>query len=471
MMAFDQGHALVIGIGSYTFVPQANIPISVTDATRVQEVLCDPHLCGYPPAQVTLLHDGTATRDGLVKALEALAQATHADDTVVLYYCGHGDYGTDGHYYLTTHDTQVSNGKVLKGTGLSAAELLDKLRAIPATRLLLLFNACHAGAISPDLGLGEEAPSFGEVSMPEMATNALLSSGEGRILITACRPTQKSYIGSGTLSIFTQALVEGLSGTGIVPNNGYVSAFALYEAMYAAITEAVSQLHRTQEPELTVLKGVGPFPVALYRGASDVGDFDAGEALPEGTAARAVEPQQSARLFRQLIRTVTASGERAVAVGGNVTGSTIITGDRNTTQTATGHHIAQAGGGGHATVIDRSRSTAFDQRGQRVGYQYNAAGDINIGMIQNRQELIGELGKLQRELTQARQAGVFDEGVATDAEYRLTKAVQEAKKPAPDKGTLLEHLSSAKSLVESVTAAGGLVTALTKAAELVRAFF
>jgi hypothetical protein len=113
----------------------------------------------------------------------------------------------------------------------------------------------------------------------------------------------------------------------------------------------------------------------------------------------------------------------------------------------------------------------FDQRGQQVTYQYNAAGDINFGAVQNRMDLVGELGKLQRELTQARQAGVFDEGVATDAEYQLTKAVQEAKKPAPDKQTLLGHLGSAKTLVEGVAAAGGLVTALTKAAELVQQFF
>jgi hypothetical protein len=113
----------------------------------------------------------------------------------------------------------------------------------------------------------------------------------------------------------------------------------------------------------------------------------------------------------------------------------------------------------------------FDMRGQRVTYQYNAAGDINLGAVQNRMDLVGELGKLQREMTQARQAGVFDDGVGTDAEYQLTKAVQEAKKPAPDKRTLLSHLTSAKTLVEGVSAAGGLVTALTKAAELVQQFF
>jgi hypothetical protein len=95
----------------------------------------------------------------------------------------------------------------------------------------------------------------------------------------------------------------------------------------------------------------------------------------------------------------------------------------------------------------------------------------NLGAVQNRPQLVDALEKLQRELTAAVQAGLFDEETATDAEYRLTKAVQEAKKPAPNKGTLLEHLNSVKSLVESVAAAGGLVTALTKAAELVQRFF
>ena len=113
----------------------------------------------------------------------------------------------------------------------------------------------------------------------------------------------------------------------------------------------------------------------------------------------------------------------------------------------------------------------FDQRGQRVTYQYNAAGDINLGAVQNRLDLVSELGKLQAEMTKATQAGVFGEGMATDAEYQLTKAVQEAKKPAPDKGTVLGHLTSAKTLVEGVAAAGGLVTALTRSAELVQRFF
>ena len=50
-------------------------------------------------------------------------------------------------------------------------------------------------------------------------------------------------------------------------------------------------------------------------------------------------------------------------------------------------------------------------------------------------------------------------------------AVQVATKPAPDKGTVLGHLTNTKTLVEGVAEAGGLVTALTKAVELVQQFF
>jgi hypothetical protein len=113
----------------------------------------------------------------------------------------------------------------------------------------------------------------------------------------------------------------------------------------------------------------------------------------------------------------------------------------------------------------------FDQRGQHVTYQYNAAGAIHFGTVQNQMEVVSELAKLQAELRQVIQAGLLDEEVATDADYQLTKAVQQAQKPAPDKAALLEHLHGVKVLIEGVAAMNGLASALTKAAEVVQQFF
>ncbi len=305
-MPFNQGHALIIGIGSYAHIPTANIPISVTDAQAVQTVLCDPQFCGYPPEQVILLHDAQTTRQGIVNTLDTLAGSLKAEDTLALYYCGHGEYGEDGDYYLTTHDTQVVGGRVKKDTGIRAAELIALLRKIQAKRLLLIFNACHSGELSPSLGLAEPAKAFGDTGLPEGEAAALLGSGEGRIIITASRPDQKSWIGTGKMSIFAQAVVDGLSGKGMLVNNnaGYISVFSLYEHIYTAVKDAAAKLSPTQkqEPELTVLKNVGPFPVALYKGASNLGVFDSqADSLPEEAAVRAVDPKISQRVMQKFV--------------------------------------------------------------------------------------------------------------------------------------------------------------------------
>lgn len=121
--------------------------------------------------------------------------------------------------------------------------------------------------------------------------------------------------------------------------------------------------------------------------------------------------------------------------------------------------------------IEELNMAVFDQRGQHVNYQYNAAGDINFGAVQNRQELVGQLEKFKAELAKAGDAQVIDAELVTDVEYQITKAVQEAKKPEPKKETILERVNGAKALIEGVTAAGGMVTALVKAAELVHKFF
>ena len=316
-MPFPHGHALLIGIGTYRKEPQLDVPITAADAEAVAKRLRDPSLCGYPDDQVNVLRDGTASRDGVLSALDALAERAGTDDTVLLFFCGHGDYGTDGDYYLTTHDTRIQGGKVVSGTGIRQSELIEKLRAIRAQRLLLLVNACHSGEIGPTLGQDEDTPTFGDKPLPSQAAAALLATGEGRVIITACRDDQVSYIGPGELTLFTQALVDGLNGNGTSSNRGYISAFDLYTHVYFSVEETVQTSYgKRQQPELTVIKGVGPFAVALYRGATTLGDFDANAPPPAGTAVREVRPDYAQAMIANVAGSgAAAQGDGAVAVG------------------------------------------------------------------------------------------------------------------------------------------------------------
>jgi YD repeat-containing protein len=115
--------------------------------------------------------------------------------------------------------------------------------------------------------------------------------------------------------------------------------------------------------------------------------------------------------------------------------------------------------------------STFDQRGQQVTYQYNAAGNINIAAIRDKTELADELAKFAGEIQRAREAKAIDQEVAVEAEYHVLQASKEAKKKEPGKASILEHMGKAKALLEDVAEAAGLVTALVKAAEVASSIF
>ena len=106
----------------------------------------------------------------------------------------------------------------------------------------------------------------------------------------------------------------------------------------------------------------------------------------------------------------------------------------------------------------------FDMRGQKVtGNQYVAGRDMNFGAAQSQADLIGELEKLKGEFAKAAEQGILPEEAATDAQYQVTKAVQQAKKPDADKKTIINHLDTVKAIIGNVSAASGLVASVAQA--------
>lgn len=340
-MLFEQGHALVIGVGTYAKTPRLNVPITAKDASLVAELLRDPTRCAYPEGQVTLLHDETATRERLLAELDRLAE-TGEDSTVVVFYSGHGEYGEDGTYYLTTHDTEMASRKVVADTGVREQELLDRLKRIKARRALLLFNSCHSGEISPPVLGGEpEMVALGE-AVPQNLAVALLGTGQGRVIITACGEGQKSYFErTADTTIFAQALADGLAGKEIANRRGFISVFDLYEYLFDTVSTRVKQAwDLAQEPELTISKGVGRMAVALHNGpvgpAVLGGDDDEEPDAPRaGRGVREVDAGESQRVLDALLagelkRGVTQTATNAASgITGNVTQeSTVVSTDQ-----------------------------------------------------------------------------------------------------------------------------------------------
>lgn len=115
--------------------------------------------------------------------------------------------------------------------------------------------------------------------------------------------------------------------------------------------------------------------------------------------------------------------------------------------------------------------TTFDQRGQRVTYQYNAAGNINFSAATSNMDVIVELKKLLAEVDKAISAGVIDAEIGTDVEAKVKKAIIQAEKPEPKKQDILDNIEGAIKIIEGMASATGLVAGFIQAAETVRKFF
>lgn len=273
MPGFPQGHALVIGVGQYADTSW-NVPTATRDAEGLTAVLRDPGTAGYDPRNVELLIDGQANRARVLTALDQLANRSRAESVVLISFTCHGAPGVSDAYRLATTDAVfTATGAITSETGISIAELGRTLRAIPARRVLLIVNACFAGHLGPRLtagGIAADEPLAGFGAMlPDEASNELANSGEGgRAILAAGKPDQRSYfLDSGENSFFGQALISGLQGGAGSRSSSSIGLFELYEYIYRDVLGAARRrVGALQEPTMTLLQGVGPFPVASYMG-------------------------------------------------------------------------------------------------------------------------------------------------------------------------------------------------------------
>lgn len=412
MSLFTQGHALVIGVGAYQD-PEWRAPITVRDAEGVAEALKDPAIGAYPPDQVTLLCNEQATRAGVTTALEKLAQQVKKRDTVFIFFAGHGALGDDGEYYFGTQDTVfMPNNRIKAGTGLSAPELITRLRAIEARKLLFVINACFSGYVSPTLGdkdkEKDQEKALGAAPSATLGVE-ILGTGEGRALITASRPSQFShYLPKAQHTFFGQALIDGLRGQGVPNSSGYIGLFELYHHLYRHVKEAAWRVFCLQEPMLTLLQGVGPFPVAFYPGATSHNLGAIQQTPPRRMAVEVVQPAivqaigQGAQAFNKLID----------FSGAHIQGS-VKTGD-----------IA----GQNITKIDIKVNTA------------------DAAAVDSKQELLELIDKLQSDVVSLTDA---PKGKREDADYALRKAKEACEES--DKERLLEKLAAAEKFMLEIT--------------------
>lgn len=262
---FIAGRALLIGIGT-GYPDGMKLPGVVrADAESLAQVLIDPKLCAYPKENVQTLLDEKATRANIIDGLNRLATSAQPNDTVFLFFSGHGGqkyFGDDAGTYICPVDFDWDD---LSGTGIKAEELSTFISNIPAARVIVALDACHAEGAAFLKHLETEkslAFGFGSPALEKLA------AGTGRIVVASCKDNETSitYNVKGH-SLFTYFLLEGLRGAALDRNDGLIRVLDLFHFVADEVPPNAKKIKSGHEQH-PVLKAHAEsnFPLALRKG-------------------------------------------------------------------------------------------------------------------------------------------------------------------------------------------------------------
>jgi hypothetical protein len=262
-------YAVVIGVGRYESVAIPSLKYAVADAEAVYNVLTAT--AGFKKDNVLLLTDRTDRKPTLRNMKYALgtflARAAQKDDTVIVYFAGHGAPEIDQRglerdglaKYLIPSDADADD---LYSTALPMDELQAIFGRIEAERVVMFLDACYSGAAG---GRTFAAKRTRAGAVDDLFLERLTRS-KGRAIMTASKPNEVSIelpeLGHG---IFTYYLTEGLRGAGDLNRDGIVSLQELYEYVEQQVVRKARAVGGNQHP---IMKGEleGVLPLTKVRG-------------------------------------------------------------------------------------------------------------------------------------------------------------------------------------------------------------
>ena len=215
-------YAVIVGVNRYDDAGIGPLEFAVADAKAIHETLTSAP-AGFDAERAVLLTDDSAaerrpTRSNVLKFLNAFIGLATPDDTVLVYFAGHGTTEKDAasgqdRLYLLPADASVS---LIRDTSIAYQSVKDLLEACPARRKVMILDACHSAA-GRDLS-----------RMTQSTEQQLKPQAEGMVVMAACGADEVSHemkeTGHGA---FTHFLLEGFQGGADTNGDGLVGAAEL----------------------------------------------------------------------------------------------------------------------------------------------------------------------------------------------------------------------------------------------------
>lgn len=249
---FEDGYAVVIGVGG-------DLPQSEEDAEAIAQRITLAGEDAYPSEQVHLLTGKNATRQSVLDTFEKVHNqaGTNPRATLFFYFSGHGKQtiyaDSPSDYYLMTWSYNVND---LEQTAISERELSRWFKVLGHfKKMCLVFDCCHAGGFARLKS--DDGFQLRSYPLPPSLDKELVRGG-GRVAIASSRADEVSIAGDKH-SVFTESLLQSLSGDRIVADDGFIRVLDVFAYLVRVVP---ARTGGSQNPILNVADLQDNFAIA-----------------------------------------------------------------------------------------------------------------------------------------------------------------------------------------------------------------
>lgn len=139
-------YLLAVGVGKYSD-ESLRLSYPTVDAEAMADLFQKRGPAFYRHVHLVKLLDERATRSGILQAIGQLAARARPQDTLIVFLAGQGML-VDQQYYFLPHELRRQEktlDEAVRGQGLLAAELGEKLAAVPALKRMVIFDTGQSG--------------------------------------------------------------------------------------------------------------------------------------------------------------------------------------------------------------------------------------------------------------------------------------------------------------------------------------
>jgi len=238
-------HVVAVGVDEYEKLPR--LKGARYDAESLVETLKSAGLSYYHEVRTTLRVNRDAAPAAVQTDISAAIQAAGANDTIMVFFAGHGGVSGDGRYFMATSQTDPHRLPETAIDWQEMAHLLGKARG----RVIVIIDACHSGQTGIIQSTNDEA-----VASLATATDApmvVLAASKGR------QSSEEMPHSSG--GVFTQSLTRllGRDRSGVdVNGDGVLEISELYRKLKPLVEVTTNG---RQTPWLVLRNVVGDAPL------------------------------------------------------------------------------------------------------------------------------------------------------------------------------------------------------------------